>query len=265
MKKILVLGIVVLALCFAGCGDGAGDGGGDGLGSGGTISTPPSSPAGAPAGVYVPTDGADAGKLIIFAPAYTINPDTGAVITATGTDTVEANIKAVGVSTIVSTTGTISGNMLAIVIPEPASGFLKTAEEYFGYNLSSPPENFTEGKNIKIGGLNINPSSGVMALYDNPVFTKIQYDGDDFWDIFSDGYGYLYSEGTVTILYSGTVVKSGFTYTMNVDIKLVKGWNCFMLVEKKTGPTTGTVTYISKAPPAGAKWVLKSKSLGMWM
>ena len=258
---IILIGAVI-GVTMAACG-GDDD---DDRGLEGTVSTPPSSPDNAPAGVYVPATGADVGKLVISAPAYTINPTTGAVISTSDAVSVTAQIRTGSGTdgTTIVNNGTISGGTLAITIPEANGSLLKPAVDFFGDFLMIPPKLFQSGQDVKIGELCISPSGGLMLLFSNPVFKMRLHNSQEWWELPDEQYFYFYSEGTITISGSHTEVHNGITNTVKTDLKLVKGWNCVYQAYKMTGTTAATYTMITKIPPAAtAKWVFVSKSLGV--
>ena len=215
MKKIVVAGIVVLALCFAGCG-GDGNSGND---------AKPAKPNGN-AGVSVNSSG----DLVINTPLYYIDYDDEGVIdgsyavkpvnlSLSETVNVLINFNATAV------TGTISGGMLSVTIPEPNTSLLIPVID----NPDMPVTFVKTGSGTRTGYLWLNCSLGSIQLIANPPSRN-------------KAYMFTYADGSAAI--------SGANSTTILDFNITKGWNSMLMSE------TTIMEQVSANPTASAKWLL---------
>ena len=217
MKKIFLVGMVVLALCFAGCGDDNSDSGGSGI--------LPAKPNGN-AGVSVNA----AGDLVINAPLYYIDYDEEGIIDGSYpvktvdlslNETVHAFIN----FTPTGVTGTISGGMFSITIPAPSASLLIPIID----NPDLPITFIKSGAGTKTGFLWLYTTSmGIIQLFANPPsLDKL--------------YTFTYADGSATI--------SGANTEMISDLSVAKGWNSILISENTI------IEQVSANPTTNAKWI----------
>ena len=232
---------ILLASGLIGCDNSGGNGG---------PSAQPAEPNGN-AGVSVNT----AGELVIDAPLYEVEFDNP----TDSYDPPQIELVCNTINTAVYAyiyddpssvaTGTISDGRLKITIPVPDEGVLQSPADYFDY----PASWINAAANIKIGLILLENDDGYIRLYADPIPNAFEY-GTYYWS-YIDGeyYGYLYSEGDVTVFGSGSGTDShDDPYIADMDVKLTQGWNCGMSIHNyDTGKTVGR----SQNPPANAKWV----------